>query len=76
MLTADGKVDAIVLDVGGFLGVGEKQVAVGMDKLAFMTDKDGNKYLYTTFTKDQLEAQATYDPATFAQQRDKQLLKM
>ena len=27
--------------------MGEKPVAVGFDKLAFMTDKDGNKYLYT-----------------------------
>ena len=55
ILTADGKVDAYIIDVGGFLGIGEKEVAVGMDNLAFMTDKDGNKYLYTTFTKEQLE---------------------
>ena len=56
MLTQDGKVDAVIIDVGGFLGVGEKPVAVGFDKLAFMADKDGKKYLYTNFTKEQLEA--------------------
>ena len=57
VLSKDGKVDAIVIDVGGFLGMGEKPVAVGFDKLAFMTDNDGNKSLYTTLTKEQLEAQ-------------------
>ncbi|SFT46992.1 PRC-barrel domain-containing protein [Mesorhizobium sp. YR577] len=72
----DEKVDAVIIDVGGFLGVGAKEVAVGMDKLAFMTDKDGNKYLYTNFTKDQLEAQPAYDKATFGDKRDEQLLKM
>ncbi len=72
----DDKVDAVIIDVGGFLGVGAKEVAVGMDKLAFMTDKDGNKYLYTNFTKDQLEAQPVYDKATFGDKRDEQLLKM
>lgn len=76
VLSTDGKVDAIIVDVGGFLGMGAKEVAVGMDNLAFMTDKDGNKYLYTEFTKDQLEAQPAYDKGTYAEQRDKQRLIM
>jgi len=37
-----------------------------------MTDKDGNKYLYTNFTKEQLEAQAPYDKSTWADKRDEQ----
>ncbi|MGX5843602.1 PRC-barrel domain-containing protein [Mesorhizobium sp. ArgA1] len=72
ILTGDKKVDSIVVDVGGFLGIGEKKVAVGMENLKFMTDKTGNRYLYTNFTKDQLEAQTAYDKATYAQNRDKQ----
>ncbi|MFI0847057.1 PRC-barrel domain-containing protein [Mesorhizobium sp. IMUNJ 23232] len=76
VLTQDGKVDAVIIDVGGFLGVGEKEVAVGMDKLAFMTDKDGNKYLYTTFTKEQLDAAAAYDKSTWAEKRDEQRIMM
>jgi len=71
-LTQDGKVDAVIIDVGGFLGIGEKPVAVGFDKLAFMTDKNGKKYLYTKFTKEQLEAQTAYDKGSYAAQRDKQ----
>lgn len=72
LLTQDGKIDAYVIDVGGFLGIGAKQVAVGADNLSFLTDADGNKYLYTTFTKEQLEAQPAYDEATYAQQREQQ----
>ncbi|WP_296741888.1 PRC-barrel domain-containing protein [Mesorhizobium sp.] len=74
VLTPDKKPDAVIVDVGGFLGIGAKEVAVGMDKLKFMTDKDGKKYLYTNFTKDELQAQAAYDKGTYAQQRDKQRL--
>src|SRR5690606_3557001 len=48
ILGADGKaVEAVVLDVGGFLGIGSKKVAVGMENLTFMTDADGDTYLYT-----------------------------
>ena len=72
VLTPDNKPDAVIVDVGGFLGMGEKEVAVGMDNLKFMTDKDGKKYLYTTFTKEQLEAQAAYDKGSYAEKRDQQ----
>lgn len=72
VLSGDKKVDAVVVDVGGFLGMGEKEVAVGLEKLKFMSDKDGNRYLYTNFTKAQLEAQTAYDKGTYAQNRDKQ----
>ncbi|TIX26259.1 PRC-barrel domain-containing protein [Mesorhizobium sp.] len=72
VLAPDKKADAVIIDVGGFLGIGEKEVAVGMDNLKFMTDKDGNKYLYTTFTKEQLEAQTAYDKGSYAEKRDQQ----
>ncbi|TPL70470.1 PRC-barrel domain-containing protein [Mesorhizobium sp. B2-3-15] len=74
VLTPDKKPDAVIVDVGGFLGIGEKEVAVGMDNLKFMTDKNGKKYLYTTFTKEQLEKQAAYDKGSYAQKRDEQRL--
>ncbi|KAA3447186.1 photosystem reaction center subunit H [Mesorhizobium sp. SARCC-RB16n] len=74
VLTPDKKTDAVIVDVGGFLGIGSKEVAVGMDNLKFMTDKNGKKYLYTTFTKEQLEKQAAYDKGTYAQKRDEQRL--
>jgi sporulation protein YlmC with PRC-barrel domain len=76
VLTPDGKIDAYVVDVGGFLGVGEKEVALGSDNLAFMTDAQGNKYLYTNFTKEQLNAAAAYDEKTYTEKRDDQRLMM
>jgi len=72
VLSPEGNVDAVIIDVGGFLGIGSKQVAVGMDNLSFMTDQDGTKYLYTQFTKEQLEAQPAYDKATYTEHRDEQ----
>jgi len=72
VLAPDSKPDAVIVDVGGFLGIGAKEVAVGMDKLKFMTDKDGKKYLYTNFTKEQLQAQAAYDKGSYAEKRDQQ----
>jgi hypothetical protein len=72
VLSSDNGIDAVVVDVGGFLGVGEKPVAIGMEKLKFMADKDGNQYLYTNFTKEQLEAQAPYDKGSYAEKRDEQ----
>ena len=70
----DNKPDAVIVDVGGFLGIGAKEVAVGMDHLKFMTDKDGKKYLYTNFSKEQLEKQTAYDKGSYAQKRDQQRL--
>lgn len=70
VLAQDGKVEAVLIDVGGFLGIGEKEVAVGMDNLSFLADEDGDKYLYTAFTKEQLDAAPAYDKATYAEKRD------
>lgn len=67
-------VSAVTIDVGGFLGMGTKQVAVAMDNLAFMSDENNNYYLYTPFTQEQLEAQPEYDEATYTEQRDQQTL--
>ncbi len=38
VLSADGSVQAIVIGVGGFIGVGEQDVAVTMDQVRFTTD--------------------------------------
>lgn len=70
VMTQDNKPDAVVIDVGGFLGIGAKPVAVGMDNLAFMTDPDGKTYLYTSLTKEQLEAQPEYNKDNWTAQRD------
>jgi sporulation protein YlmC with PRC-barrel domain len=71
IMSADGgQIDAVILDVGGFLGIGEKEVALGLDNLTFLSDADGDLYVYTSLTKEQLEAQAAYDETGYAANRD------
>ena len=59
-LNDQGQVDAIIVDVGGFLGIGAKPVAVAMDNLQFMSDAAGRPTLTTLFTRDQLRAAPEY----------------
>lgn len=51
-----GSSSQIVVDVGGFLGIGSKRVAVGVSQLDFMRDEDGEVHAVTMLTKDQLKA--------------------
>ncbi|UUP17206.1 PRC-barrel domain-containing protein [Nitratireductor thuwali] len=76
VLTPEGEVEAIIVDVGGFLGLGEKEVAISMEKLVFTTDEGGDLFLYTELTQEQLEAQPAYDEAAYAEQRDEMLLRV
>jgi sporulation protein YlmC with PRC-barrel domain len=55
LLSKDGKVSALVTGVGGFLGMGEKDVAVPFDAVKH-TVKDGKAYLTLDTTKDALKA--------------------
>lgn len=68
----DGGIDAVIVDVGGFLGLGAKPVAVAGDSLIFSTDTTDSRYLFLSTTRAQLEAQPVYDPATYSQERDAQ----
>ncbi len=51
-----GASSQIVLDVGGFLGIGAKPVAVPASQLEFMRDEDGDIHAVTGWTKDELKA--------------------
>lgn len=59
-----GKVDHVhgagdgskaIIDVGGFLGIGAKPVAVSLSDLDFMRDENGDVHAVTSWTKDQLK---------------------
>lgn len=66
LLTEDGQVDAMLIDFGGFLGIGQKRVAVSLDNLEFASNENGDIIIYSDFTREQLEAQPEYDEATYA----------
>jgi len=70
--SADGGFDALVVDVGGFLGIGAKPVAVAFENLTFSADTFGNRYLFLNTTREQLETQSPYDAQTYAAQRETQ----
>lgn len=70
--TPEDDIDAIVVDVGGFLGLGAKPVAVAYEDLTFATDSSGARYLYLNTTREALEAQPMYDPGTYEENRAEQ----
>lgn len=55
VLDKDGHLTAVVIGVGGFLGIGQKNVAVSMDAITKSTDKDGKPMLVLNATKDELD---------------------
>jgi len=63
LLSEDGSsVEKAVLDVGGFLGMGEHEVAVSMEELHIMRSDDGMDFrVYMDATQEELEAQPEYD---------------
>lgn len=59
LLDREGKVNAVIIGVGGFLGAGEKNVAVPFNALQ-MTDKNGKHYLVIDTNKQALESAPGY----------------
>ena len=55
LLAKDGKAAAVVIGVGGFLGVGEREVAVAFDSLKVNQDSSGNNVVMLDATKDSLK---------------------
>jgi len=55
LVSNSGQVDALIIGVGGFLGAGEKDVAVPFNAVKW-TSKNNKKYLTMNTTKDALKA--------------------
>src|SRR5262249_6215288 len=56
LVERDGKITGLIIGVGGFLGMGEKDVAVPFNAVK-VTTKDNNKwYLVMNSTKDALKS--------------------
>ena len=56
-----GAVQNVVIDFGGFLGMGTTQVALGFDELTILTDaKNEDIRVYVDATKDQIMAMPVY----------------
>lgn len=61
LISDDGKIERAVVDVGGFLGLGEKPVALEFTSLSILQDSDGNDLrVYVAATEEQLKDMQTY----------------
>jgi len=59
LVEKNGQVAAVILSVGGFLGIGEKDVAVPFNAI-HLTEKDGKRYLVIDTTKEALQSAPGY----------------
>lgn len=57
IVAEDGKISEVILDVGGFLGLGEKHVSMPFDKLNLQQEDGGDDLrVYVSATKEELES--------------------
>lgn len=74
VLSNDGEVRALVIAVGGFLGVGEHHAAVTMDQVTFMSDPEDQSetYIVVNTNADMLKDSPSYDRMAMAPAGDQQ----
>ncbi|SPH23487.1 hypothetical protein DEA8626_02550 [Defluviimonas aquaemixtae] len=65
ILSRDGSVEAVLVDIGGFLGIGERQVALDMGALRFVSDDstpddDADYFLVMSASRANLEEAPEY----------------
>ena len=76
ILGADASsVEGVIIDFGGFLGIGTKPVAVSIENLRYALDENRNEYLFVNVTREQLDQAPAYDPNTFDADRNSQYLR-
>lgn len=61
VLDQDGRVAVVVLDVGSFLGIGGKNVAVALDDLKMTSNEKGKPKFSVGMTRDQLKQAEAFD---------------
>lgn len=62
VIDEDGQIVAVVVSVGGFMGMGDKDVAIEWDSLELTQDEDGDDYVIrVSATQEALEEAEEYD---------------
>ncbi len=76
ILGDDKSIEAYIIDVGGFLGIGEKPVAISPDAIELMKQAESDDYaIFTKFTEEQLDQQAEYSQEEYEANPDSVVLK-
>lgn len=65
VINADGTVAQLIVGVGGFLGIGEKDVAIDY-KDAQLAERNGDRWLIVETSKEQLESAPAFDRTPYA----------
>ena len=61
LIDESGQITDVVLDVGGFLGIGEKPVALPMTSIDVLQQEGGNDLrVYVSQTREELEGMENY----------------
>ena len=60
LIETNGKIASVIVGVGGFLGMGEKDVALSFENLKFAKDNDNELVVTTNVTKETLQATPAY----------------
>ena len=69
ILAKSGEVDAVIVDVGGFLGIGEKPVAIGFDQLQIKQVGDNDVQLMSAISKEKFEGATAYQKDEYETRR-------
>ena len=75
IVSTDGAVEAYIVDVGGFLGMSEKPVAIDAAQLEVLRASNGSMIIRTPFTQERLEAQVTYEAKGYKANRDTMIMR-
>ncbi len=61
VLVSDGTLESVIIDVGGFLGLGEKPVQIAFDQLDVMRSEAGDLRVFVPMTEEELESMPRYE---------------
>lgn len=62
LVTMSGDVPSAIVGVGGFLGMGEKDVTLPLDRIKVVTDEDGDRFFVVEASQDELKNAEAYVP--------------
>ena len=75
IVSENGDVEAYIVDVGGFLGIGEKPVALDASQLDILKGSDGSLVVRTSFTEEELSSHAAYSEKDYKSNPDAVILR-
>ena len=61
LITPEGQAQAVLVDIGGFLGMGAHTVALDMSQVHFLRDESGVQFVAVNSTREALEAAPAYE---------------